>query len=233
MTEERTVTVDGQVYTVVISDEYEALLAASAAGRAILGLWDSSRSGVDLSPATYLAERLEDVDEEYLEQVVRRRFGLPWKIAETKRLVVREFCLKDAGAVLAEEKRAGDAGIFDTRERLEEYIRCQYGFYQYGLWALVRKADGKIVGKAGLTDFLEGLELGYHIYEPYRGEGYGLEACREILNWSRVYQNCPVYAKIDASNEASIRLACACGFQLIQKKYTEAGRCLCLYSWNC
>ena len=40
MREYRTVLVDGIKHTVLISDEQEALLAAQAAGRAVLGLWD-------------------------------------------------------------------------------------------------------------------------------------------------------------------------------------------------
>jgi len=36
-----------------------------------------------------------------------------------------------------------------------------------------------LVGKAGLTDG----ELGYHIYEPFRRQGYALEACRAIVKY--------------------------------------------------
>ena len=39
MTIEREVTIAGQTYPVILSDENEALQAAKAAGRAIVGLW--------------------------------------------------------------------------------------------------------------------------------------------------------------------------------------------------
>lgn len=61
----------------------------------------------------------------------------------------------------------------------EEYRKHQYRFAECGLWALERRADGVLVGKAGLTDG----ELGYHIYEPFRRQGYALEACRAIVKY--------------------------------------------------
>ena len=62
----------------------------------------------DLSPALYLVERLEDADEELLKKAVCRRFSMPWTIAETKRLLIREFKASD---VLPDE----EGGISDAR----------------------------------------------------------------------------------------------------------------------
>lgn len=88
------------------------LQAAYAAGRAVVGLWQrkaekereeggaAERSETeeipDLFPALYLVERLEDADEELLKKAVCRRFSMPWTIAETKRLLIREFKASDA-----------------------------------------------------------------------------------------------------------------------------------------
>lgn len=229
MKTERTIQLDGQVHSVLISDEPEALKAAKAAGGASIGLWDRNREaglsgggfpGADLSAADYLAERLEDIDERYLEQVVRRHLGLPWILGESERLVIREFCLEDAALVPGEPQDGEADRIFYTPERLKEYIRCQYGFFEYGIWALVEKESRRLVGKAGLMqpgeewqDFPEGLEMGYHIFEPYRGRGYGLESCRWILSYVQEWYQLPVYVKIDPSNERSIHLAMKCGFQ--------------------
>lgn len=63
MTERRTVLIGGTPYPVTISSEQEVLSAAYAAGGAILGLWDKTRSGQSLSPADYVVECMEDVDE--------------------------------------------------------------------------------------------------------------------------------------------------------------------------
>lgn len=245
MREERTVTIDKTEYTVVISDETEALLAAKAAGRAIIGLWRKGGMDGAVTGADYLAESLEAVDEEYLEQVVRRTFGMPWIIGETRRLLIREFCLEDAKMVPRETTDTEEDMVFYTPEKLRDYIRCQYGFYEYGIWALIEKETGILIGKAGVFAFDEeessetlSLELGYHIFEPYRRKGYGAEACREIVRIVKgqtdgreepPYGPCRIYAKIDASNEASIKVIQACGFKRLNQRYTEAGRCMYLY----
>ena len=73
----------------------------------------------------------------------------------------------------------GSDGTFSDWNKREEYRKHQYRFAECGLWALERRADGVLVGKAGLTDG----ELGYHIYEPFRRQGYALEACRAIVKY--------------------------------------------------
>lgn len=246
MTGERMVTVNGQVYTVVISDEQEALLAASAAGRAIVGIWDRMAESWNLWPAVYAVERMEDADDIYLERVVRRKLGLPWIIGETGRLVIREFCAEDVLELGREGEDEETDRIFGSPDRMREYIKSQYGFYQYGVWALMEKETGRLIGKAGLNcisgdDFGErglsagegGLELGYHVFKPYRRRGYAKEACLEIQRYAKEALDCSLYVKIDSSNEASIRLAKACGFRFIGRRCIEAGRCCYLYFWNC
>ena len=54
---------------VLISDEKEALLAAKAAGRAIVGLWRPGQAMDEISAAKYVVENPEDVTEDYLERV--------------------------------------------------------------------------------------------------------------------------------------------------------------------
>ena len=135
MTEERTVIVESKPYCVVISDEAETLLAAKAAGRVPVGLWGSDK---DFSMVTYLVESLDAADERFLERVVRRVLGLPWKIAESDRLLLREFAADDWQLIPAEPQDEEDDRVFYDKEKLEAYIRQQYGFYEYGVWAVVR-----------------------------------------------------------------------------------------------
>ena len=244
MKKEYEIVVEGQTCGVVVSDENKALLAAGADGRAFIGLW---RDGRDLPGARYVVESEEVLTQDYLERVVRRTLGLPWHIAETKRLLIREFQPGDEKQIPKEpEDREADA-VFRSEKELREYIRCQYGFFQYGIWAVVHKKTGKLVGKAGVANLqwtledggeqagrVSGLELGYHIFAPYRRKGYGREACQAVLAWCREELDSPkVYAKIDASNEASIHLARKLGFRLTGQKYIESGQCRCLYEWNC
>jgi RimJ/RimL family protein N-acetyltransferase len=55
----------------------------------------------------------------------------------------------------------------------------------FGLWALVERTSGALVGDCGLTwQDVEGaprLEIGYHIAAPWRGRGLALEAARAVL----------------------------------------------------
>ena len=257
MTERRTVLIGGTPYPVTISSEQEVLSAAYAAGGAILGLWDKTRSGQSLSPADYVVECMEDVDEEFLERVVRRRFHLPWLIAETKRLIIREFTVEDAAHMAAGEAGPGD-DIFCSSEKLAAYIDSQYRFFEYGIWALEEKKSKAVIGKAGLFQpdwkfddamaFEPGvfqaeilpalkkedtpLELGYHIFSPWMRSGYAKEACREILNYGTGRLASCICAVIEEENTASIRLAESLGFRLTAQRYNGSAGLLYLYEAN-
>lgn len=259
MTRKYAVAVEGQVYTVMVSDDREALLAAKAAGTASVELWGSGRTGEtrageeectgpgrpgrdsgSLFLSGYAVESLEDITREYLEQVVRRQLGLPWEIAGTRRLVIREFQGGDEVWIPCEpEDREADR-VFRDPVLLREYIRCQYGFYGYGIWAVTDRESGRLVGKAGVTNLEwefgaggepeDALELGYHIFTPYRRHGYGEEACQGILKWCRGRE---VYAKTDASNQASVNLLKKLGFCLTDQRCSESGQWRCLYVRSC
>lgn len=229
MTFEQKVVVDGIVYPVLLSDEEETLSAAKAAGRVSVAILREGQTEM-ISGAEYAVELPEEIPEEilipYLERVVRRQFHLPWNICETERLAIREFSIEDAGKILKEPEDTQADAVFYTPELLASYIRNQYRFYEYGIWAVVRKADGVIVGTAGLTQWepQEGLpegmgearewgecldfslELGYHIFRPYRRRGYAEEACRAILAWAKAEYGCPVWAKVKPDNTGSVRL---------------------------
>lgn len=223
MTEERTVIVNGTQYGIVLSDEREALLAARAAGRVPVGLWNDQ---ADLSMVRYLVESLECADERFLERVVRREMGLPWTIAESSRLLLREFAAEDWKRVLPEAQDTDQDRIFCGKDTLEAYIQNQYGFYEYGVWAVVRRSDGVILGTAGIVSAEERedtglwLELGYHIFEPYRRCGYAMEVCRLILDYVQDEYDAQVYARTKRSNLASRSLLEKLGF--VKEREDEA-----------
>ena len=127
MKQEREVSVDGTIYRVVISDEKETLLAARAAGRVPVGLLHEN-GDQDLGAARFLVETPEAADERYLERVVRREIGLPWIIGESVRLMLREFTMADMNQVLREPDDQEADRVFYTPDKLEAYIRSQYGF---------------------------------------------------------------------------------------------------------
>ena len=222
MREIRYAAVNGKEIPVLISDENEALLAARAAGGAIVGLWSGEGRG---TAAPYAVEALSDVTEEFLERAARRHLGLPWRICETRRLLVREMTGDDFDEVWTNQVGRG----FGSVEELEAYTKHQYTFYEFGFWALVEKKTGDLIGVAGLKELVKlelfsgrenagdgevVLELGYHIFPAYRRRGYGLESCAGILEYGRRELEADRFlVRIRKENVPSLVLAEKLGFR--------------------
>lgn len=222
MVAERSISLDGKTCTAVISDEPEALLAAKAAGRAVVGVEREGADIWDIKGIPYVIPDIKDATDELLELVIRRHLGLPWNICRTSRLLIRELTADDAGYIPEEEYGPQEA-IFRSRETLELYRRYQYGFYEYGTWALVRRKDQVLVGLAGVSNprlkremeecldsmgqSVPWLELGYHVFLPYRQRGYCAEAVAAIADYSHEVLGVRLCALIRRENQASRRVA--------------------------
>ena len=102
MKQERILLIEGRKYTLLISDEPQALLEAKASGRAVLGCMSSGETDEksidswDLKGIPYVIPSIEYATDELTELILRRYLGLPWLIDETERLVIREFIKEDA-----------------------------------------------------------------------------------------------------------------------------------------
>ena len=147
---EYSIALDGRSHPVVISDEPEALLAAKAAGRAIIGV-EGNGNKWNITCAHYIIPDFMSASRELAELVLRRHLGLPWTIGTTGRLIIREFVKEDAGRI-PEEEYGMEENVFRTPELLAHYIEMQYGFYEYGTWALEEKGSGALVGMAGVSN---------------------------------------------------------------------------------
>jgi len=229
---EQNVDVGGTLYPVVISDSKAVLLTAKEDGKAVVGYLHPGGEQ-DLSPAVYLVENPDLAGDCYLKRVVRRHHGWPWPITKTGRLAVREFHLDDLGYILKETGGHMDDRIFTSKDTLRAYIRSQYGFYEYGIWAVVRKEDNRLIGKAGVTGCGGRLELGYHIFKPYRNQGYATEASRAILTYVAAEFCCPVYAKTRTGNVDSVKVLKKLGFTRTEQTGNPPAKYWCQYVWNC
>ena len=134
----------------------------------------------------------------YLRRVWCQMQNIPVLIAETECLVIRESVIEDAAAF---EELYRDAAcrkylelppVEDYQQYIRDYQNGQYAFWEYGMWTLIEKESGTIVGRAGLENQeIEGegkellLGLGYAILPQFRGRGYAVEACRAILEYCR------------------------------------------------
>lgn len=172
----------------------------------------------------YCIENREDADDAYLDRIYRRFMKLPWHIAETPRLRIREITLDDVKRLYQlyddESVTRYMEPLFPAFEQeleyTKEYIRNIYGFYGYGMWVIEEKESGKVIGRAGLEskEGFEGLELGFMLGVDYQHKGYAYEACSAILKYGTdelgIHKFC---AFVNSDNAASGRLCERLGFK--------------------
>lgn len=139
-------------------------------------------------------------------------------VLETSRLRLREFVPQDADALAA---ILGDPvtmqyypAAFD-RKGVEEWIDKNIGRYQrdgHGLWAMVLKDSGELIGDCGCTlQEVEGtnhVEVGYHVRRDLWGRGYATEAAWACMEYAFNRLGAShVISMIRPENVQSIRVA--------------------------
>jgi ribosomal-protein-alanine N-acetyltransferase len=139
-------------------------------------------------------------------------------IFETPRLRLREFVPQDIDALAlvisdAETMRYYPA-LFD-RAGVEEWIarnRRRYVENGHGLWAMILKSTGELIGDCGVTvqevDGESELEIGYHLRRDHWGQGYATEAAQACRDWVFANRNVDhVISLIRPENMPSRRVA--------------------------
>ncbi len=291
MVMEYNISLEGRSHPVVISDEPEALLAAKAAGRAIIGV-ENDGNKWNITCAHYIIPDFTSATRELAELVLRRHIGLPWIIGTTKRLIIREF-VKDDAVRIPREEYGMEENVFRSPELMAHYIEKQYGFYEYGTWALEEKESGALVGMAGVSNprlpkdleemlrrfetglpgaglpgtglpgiglpgtglpgtglpgtafsgsedsgpdragqkqCLPWLELGYHIFRPFRRMGYAGEAVAAIRDYAHEVLEVRLCAMIQTKNQASRAVAEGLGMECISGTGIQSSEAPLLYA---
>lgn len=208
----------------LISENAAHLRAARAAGMATLGYLapDAKQTSGDLQ-ADMFAEGFDEVDFAFLEKVYQRHHGLPWTILTTKRCIVREFCMDDLDDLFALYAGKGMTDYMEPlyeyekeREYEEAYIKHMYGFYGYGMWMVIDRETGKLIGRMGIEhrEELGGeLELGYAVSVPFQRKGYAMEVCSAIISYAGEELGVPsLNCLIEEGNTVSEHLAKRLGF---------------------
>ncbi len=181
---------------------------------------------------SFCVEKLSDIDAEYMDKVYRRTMGLPWILIETGRLTIREITVEDVPRLY---ELYADASVTkymeplfeDIQQEIEytsEYIKNIYGFYGYGMWGIVLRESGELIGRAGLEykEGYNGLELGFMLGKPYQHKGYAYEACSAILTYGmQELEHKDYRAIVHTENTASRKLCEKLGFTAITKQQTE------------
>jgi [ribosomal protein S5]-alanine N-acetyltransferase len=114
------------------------------------------------------------------------------QILETERLLLREFIPEDVAAlslVISDPNTMRYYPAALDRAGVAEWIarnRRRYSEAGHGLWAMILKDGGEVIGDSGLTrqtvDGVEEIELGYHVRRDLWGQGLapeGARACRD------------------------------------------------------
>jgi RimJ/RimL family protein N-acetyltransferase len=140
---------------------------------------------------------------------------------ETRRLIIRPFEPADRGVMQAiyddpEVMRFITGAGDDPSTWVDSYIRHQRD-HGYAFWAVVERADGALIGEAGLGP-LDGhgpeLELGYLLRRDRWGHGLGTEAARACLAAAFDALGAhTVVAIVDEGNDASLAVLRKAGFR--------------------
>lgn len=111
-------------------------------------------------------------------------------------------------------------GDYETeKEKLTCYIKNRYPFYGYGMWTVLDKETGKVIGRAGIEEREIGkvdiTELGYMLHYSYRRNGIGFELCQAILEYAKstLYME-EIHAYAHINNIASRKLLEKLEFQI-------------------
>ena len=165
----------------------------------------------------YCLEKIEEIESDYFTKVYQRAKGIPWTILETQRLKLREITLEDvprlyelyADPDITKYMENLYADPLEEMEYTREYIKNVYEFWGYGIWLMIKKDTGEIIGRAGVEskEGEDGLELGFMLGTAYQHQGYAYEGCHAILQYAgKELEEDNIRACVHRENKASIKL---------------------------
>lgn len=207
-----------------ITDSPETLKQLQSDGFYSIALYHEENKEAVFPNTLYAVEDVEQLNFKSYDEVYRRLAGLPWDILETEHLKIRESTLSDVEDFYRIYKEPSVTyymeDLFQNPEEekayMTAYIRQMYGFYGFGMWTVLLKETGGVIGRAGLS-VREGYdlpELGFVIDVPHQGKGYAYEACSAVLDYAKkelLFEK--IQALVKKENEASDHLLRKLGFR--------------------
>lgn len=221
-----------------ITDDSATAERLQNAGEAVLVHLHPGNSNQDFSQFLFAVEQPEELDAEYVEKVYRRLKGLPWDILETERCLIRETTVDDVDAfyeiysnpAITEHMEDLYPEVEQEKQYVRDYIEKVYTFFEFGVWTVVEKETGAVIGRAGIS-YREGFdepELGFVIGVPWQRKGYAREVCEAILQYgTEVLCFEVIQALVEPQNEASLSLCDKLGMKPVEsvsikdKEYTR------------
>ncbi len=178
----------------------------------------------DFSGFLFAVEDPEELEPEYIERAYRRLKGLPWNILRTARCLIRETIPEDVESfyqiyshpAITEYMEGLYPEVEEERQYVRDYIEKVYTFFGFGVWTVIERETGAVIGRAGFS-YREGFdepELGFIIGVPWQRRGYAEEVCRAVLayGWSALEFR-QVQALVEPENIPSVRLCEKLGFR--------------------
>jgi RimJ/RimL family protein N-acetyltransferase len=166
-------------------------------------------------------------------------------ILHTERLILREFTEDDADFVLALlndpgwQQHISDPGVrtpAQARDWIGSRLLASYLRHGYGLWAMVKRDDGALLGMCGFVrrDSLPEVDIGYALLPSVRGQGYVREAVHACLRHGQAVLGFRrVLAITGPDNLASQRVLENAGMRLEDRRVLEgATRESLVYAWQ-
>lgn len=177
-----------------ITDNANSQKYLQAKGAPVIVYLHESNRGEQFLRAEYAIEQITEVEYKSLVLAYLRLTGQPWNILTTDRCIVRETTIEDADSFYDIYKEPSITyymeGLFEDKAAetayIRDYIKNIYGFYGYGMWSILEKGSGQVIGRAGIS-WREGFdipELGFVIAVPYQHQGYAYEVCSAILDYA-------------------------------------------------
>ena len=213
----------GQEGILYVTDDADTADMLRRDGKAVLIYLHQGNAGQDFSRFLFAVEDPEELETEYTERVYRRLKGLPWQIMETPRCLIRETTTADVEDFYriyshpSITKYMEDLYPEVEREKqyVREYIEKVYTFYGFGVWTVVEKESGSVIGRAGFSyrEGYEDPELGFIIGVPWQRKGYAREVCCALLSYgAAALEFTKVQALVEIENAPSLKLCGQLGF---------------------
>ncbi|MEZ9200264.1 GNAT family N-acetyltransferase [Shewanella sp. 10N.286.54.B9] len=163
-------------------------------------------------------------------------------IAETPRLIIREFNREDAKAVYhfnapAEVNRyTGDAGLCESIEDalgiIENIWLKEYAKYGFARWAVVLKETSEVIGFCGFKNEtrIDAVDIGYRFHPDYWGKGFATESNQACIDYAKEHMTIDkVYGEVIPENTGSSHVLEKLGFKF-ERQYQEDGYTLDSYA---
>ena len=162
-------------------------------------------------------------------------------IIETERLFLREMMESDFDAlyeVLADSDIMEHYPYTFDEARVRNWISRNMERYQkdgFGLWAVVLKETGEMIGDCGITmqnihDYLLP-EIGYHIRKDQQCKGYASEAAAACIRYAFEKYDFPaVYSYMKYTNIPSQKTAMKNGMRLIGEYEDPENNYTCVFA---